>query len=1226
MVFRKKVAISDSRTLWAVFILVRNTFSLCLLLAPLEVLIQAGEDSITLGTVRVHPTRILARFTDHSASSSRITKLAALGLHIEHWFEFVPGLIALKDDGPALKQGHGRLNEKPAGDRLLGRIRQFRELGIFDYVEPDYIVAACREPNDARFVDDTLWGLRNRGTDGGSFGADIDAVRAWDITTGSTNVIVAVIDSGIRYTHRDLALQMWRNPNEIPGNGIDDDGDGYVDDVFGINAANNSGDPVDEYGHGTHIAGTIGAAANDGNPHVGVAWNVRLMACRFLGSDGFGLTSDAIRCIDYAVSKGARIINASWVGGASSSSLYDAVARAKDRGVLFVAAAGNDGSDLDSSPGYPASFGLDNIISVAALDRRDQLASFSNFGKSIVHLGAPGVEIHSTSSGSDQAYISMDGTSMAAPYVSGVAALILARSGYAAVSEIRNRILSTVIPVESLRRKTRTGGRLNAFGALTAIPTGKMELSLVPDRGADLRAGSIISIEATVTDLAEITNATVSARIDGSDEILNFQRGKSPPDQVESASRYFANLLVPNDRTTLTLQFRVNAPEKSALIETVNYAVDSPPLNDDFVNATIVPAAGGYFTVTNRLASLESGEPLHAHLPSCSGSVWWRWAPTISGSVIVDTAGSSFDAVLAVYTNATLQSLKEVGSPDDSGAKTQSYVRFDAVGSVAYFIAVASRSPSELGVVHLRVQPRGAPDDHPPDVAIISPLSGFTVTNALDNRIVIAGIAADPEPNSTGVEEILVQINGQVAGRAFGTTVWSSTNALEVGENTIKVLAVDFAHNSSSTRPILINYRPLLSPNDLFANSVELVGRQGQVKMDNGAATKEYGEPQHAGAPGGKSVWWHYRPTSDGLLKLSTENSSFDTVLAVYTGSRVTNLVEISNNDNSRPGVTFSEIRQAVKKFETYCIAVDGKAGDSGAVSLSYSFTPVSVYHLSLSNSAGGIVSLISGYYEANARVIVSAASAPNFQFEGWSGTRASIENPIIVVMTNDVELIARFAPYDFSDGFESGGLKRLHWTSAGDAPWVVQNQVVAFGQFAARSGSIRDGRSSLIILTEKCRAGTGAFDLRVSSEEGWDFLEFALNGRRVQRWSGDVPWFNYQFNVLEGTNIFEWRYSKDPGGTSVGMDAGFIDNLELPLTVGFDATTSARLEFEFLDADKSQLQIWGQKKQQYVIQRSEDLRSWLPFSTNIATNGIIRLIDPRASNPPARFFRAISP
>ena len=186
---------------------------------------------------------------------------------------------------------------------------------------------------------------------------------------------------------------MWRNPAEIAGNGVDDDNNGYVDDVFGINAISGSGNPFDDNDHGTHVAGTIGATANGGGPHVGVAWNVRLMALKFLPAAGGGLLSDAIECINYAISKGANIMNNSWGGGGFSTALSNAIERARVANILFVAAAGNEGSNNDVSPAYPASYTHANIVSVAAIDRRNQRASFSNFGRSSVDLAAPGVEI-----------------------------------------------------------------------------------------------------------------------------------------------------------------------------------------------------------------------------------------------------------------------------------------------------------------------------------------------------------------------------------------------------------------------------------------------------------------------------------------------------------------------------------------------------------------------------------------------------------------------------------------------------------------------------------------------------------------------------------------------------------------------------------------------------------------------------------------------------------------
>ena len=207
--------------------------------------------------------------------------LAAFDLGEVREYAIVPGLLLLDDTAPA--SGAARaLSARSRADALLDRISLLQASGLYEYVEPDYVVRAAAIPADSAFANGTLWGLRNTGQDGGVAGVDINAATAWDITTGSDQVIVAVIDSGIRVTHQDLAQRMWRNPGEIAGNGIDDDGNGHVDDVFGLDALDGIGDPLDSQGHGTGVAGIIGAAANQGGPMVGVAWQGRLMACRFL--------------------------------------------------------------------------------------------------------------------------------------------------------------------------------------------------------------------------------------------------------------------------------------------------------------------------------------------------------------------------------------------------------------------------------------------------------------------------------------------------------------------------------------------------------------------------------------------------------------------------------------------------------------------------------------------------------------------------------------------------------------------------------------------------------------------------------------------------------------------------------------------------------------------------------------------------------------------------------
>jgi subtilisin family serine protease len=345
-------------------------------------------------------------------------------------------------------------------------------------VEPNYRVRILGVPNDPLFGQ--MWALKNTGRDGGTAGADIDAVSAWDINTGSDNVVVAVIDTGIDTYHPDLRDNIWTNADEIPNNGRDDDRNGYIDDVHGYDFVKDDNNPRDEFFHGTHVAGTIAARGNNRNGVTGINWRCKLMACRFLDEDGSGTTSDAIDAIRYAVANGADILSNSWGGPGYSQSLEEAIDYANDHGVLFVAAAGNDGLNTDVYPNYPSGYAVANVISVAATDNTDSLAYFSNYGRRSVHLAAPGVDILSTFPTYQTVamsyyklssyYETISGTSMATPHVAGVAALLLAQNPSMTLNELKARLIWTGDQIEALGSKTITGRRLNAYNALAPVP------------------------------------------------------------------------------------------------------------------------------------------------------------------------------------------------------------------------------------------------------------------------------------------------------------------------------------------------------------------------------------------------------------------------------------------------------------------------------------------------------------------------------------------------------------------------------------------------------------------------------------------------------------------------------------------------------------------------------------------------------------------------------------
>ncbi len=305
--------------------------------------------------------------------------------------------------GAAVKRNFRKLKRlqlvKLRGDHSMkDALKAYLENPEVEYAEPNYIVNAALTPNDPNLY--KLWGLNNTGQTGGTSDADIDAVEAWDITTGSNNVVIAVIDSGVAINsnisvgHPELTDNIWTNPGETScTDSIDNDGNGYIDDCYGWDFVDNDNDPMDYAGHGTHVAGTIAAIGNNNQGITGVMWDASIMPLRFLDATGSGNTADAVSAIIYASENGAHIINNSWGGGGFSQALEDAINASN---TLIVCAAGNSGSNNDTNPFYPASYSSDNIISVAATDHNDNLAYFSNYGASSVDIAAPGVNIYST--------------------------------------------------------------------------------------------------------------------------------------------------------------------------------------------------------------------------------------------------------------------------------------------------------------------------------------------------------------------------------------------------------------------------------------------------------------------------------------------------------------------------------------------------------------------------------------------------------------------------------------------------------------------------------------------------------------------------------------------------------------------------------------------------------------------------------------------------------------
>ena len=385
------------------------------------------------------PGRMLVRWKPGLKAAAREAAMSPLGASRMMLYDMGAELVRVV--GVSVEEAVARLSQDPR----------------VEYAEPDYLMSIDRAPNDPRYPEQ--YALHNTGQTGGTPGADISAERAWERFTGDPDLLIGDIDTGADYDHPDLAPNIWTNPGEIPGNGIDDDHNGYVDDVHGYDFLNHDGDPRDDNGHGTHSAGLIAAVGNNGEGVSGVVWHAKIVVLKFLGAGGSGPVSGAVEALQYATRMGIRVTNNSWGGGPYSRTLEDAIAAAGAAGALFVAAAGNARTDTDQVPQYPSSLPEDCIISVAATDNADQLASFSNYGATSVDLAAPGVNVLSTWPG--VSYRTLSGTSMATPHVTGAVALLMGRFPAMDAAQVKARLLASVDTLPGLAGRCVSGGRLN---------------------------------------------------------------------------------------------------------------------------------------------------------------------------------------------------------------------------------------------------------------------------------------------------------------------------------------------------------------------------------------------------------------------------------------------------------------------------------------------------------------------------------------------------------------------------------------------------------------------------------------------------------------------------------------------------------------------------------------------------------------------------------------------
>ncbi|MHC4387306.1 MAG: S8 family serine peptidase [Planctomycetota bacterium] len=529
------------------------------------------------------PGRLLVRFASQTDGTwSDIAQKSAIldnlnGATIERDYKIVPGLSLI---------------ELPAGTTVEEALVSFNQTDAILYAQPDYELTVDSDeqyiPNDPLF--DDLWGMHNTGQTGGTADADIDAPEAWDIVTGSGDVIVAVIDTGVDYTHLDLAANMWVNGAELNGTpGVDDDGNGYIDDTYGYDFYNNDGDPWDDHYHGTHCAGTVGAAGNNGVGVTGVCWNVKIMALKWMSSSGSGYTSAAIACVEYSTLMGANLSSNSWRQvntNVPNPALEDAIIASGNAGMLFVASAGNDSTDNDVIPHYPSSYDCENIIAVLSTDKYDNKSGFSCYGLTSVDLGAPGSDILSCEPGGGYQYL--DGTSMATPHVAGACALVWSVCPSLTNLQVKDIILRTVDPLPVLNGLCVSGGRLNLHQAI-----------LEAEALCEASGGGWIEFITEIGTVAAGATMDVNVIFDGNRPAGSYEGFIT----ISSTDPYEPNVIMPATMTVEPIDYLTELFDP-------DYLDPNDPNHNDMTNRTLTFRQDGSYSYYNACISEANDFPI----------------------------------------------------------------------------------------------------------------------------------------------------------------------------------------------------------------------------------------------------------------------------------------------------------------------------------------------------------------------------------------------------------------------------------------------------------------------------------------------------------------------------------------------------------------------------------------------------------------------------------------
>jgi subtilase family serine protease/subtilisin family serine protease len=716
-----------------------------------------------------------------------------------------------------------------------------------EYAEPNYLFTSQYTPNDPLF--DYLWGLYNTVQTQGSPAADINAVSAWDITAGGNDIVVAVIDSGVDSGHPDLWENLWVNQAEYAGTlGVDDDGNGYIDDIHGINTYSSSSDPTDDHGHGTHVAGTIGAVGNNDIGITGVNWQIQIIPCKFLNSEGYGYTDGALECLEYVrglKEKGVNVIatNNSWGGSGYSQSLYEAVDLQRESGILFVAAAGNGNSDTDIYDFYPANYDLPNVLSVAATDQTGNKAWFSNYGKRTVHVSAPGVDIVSLrASGTDMygdgqhfippgdpysQYCIANGTSMAAPHVTGLAALIKSQNPDRDWIDIKNLILSGSDHIVGYA--LTQAGRIDAYRSLTCTDRPVIAALKYP---ACFQAGIPTTLAAlSINCESPLWPVTVTA---SSGEAVNLGDDGVFPDLVAGDGIFSASWTPGSEFSFLTF----SSPAGTEVVPAPSIMTNSLPIglvNTNYSQPLQVSGGGPPYVWSVHSGSLPDGLNLNSStgeisgIPSTTGTRYFTVKVTDSRTAFsMKTFSITVKEVDLVITSvsgpgsaslgqqvAITTTVKNQGSGDSHGFNVTVYLSADptiTTGDRAMTTFIAS--PLAAGSELTRTTNPSIPSDIVPGTyyvgAIADTGNGVGESNESNNSftgnpisiisevdLIITSVSgpASASPREQVDVSITVKNQGTASGNGFHVIVYLSPDPtitqgdLEVGSRYLSSLA-----------------------------------------------------------------------------------------------------------------------------------------------------------------------------------------------------------------------------------------------------------------------------------------------------------------------------------------------------------------------------------------------------------------------------------------------------